>query len=361
MLSTAMVQVAERELELRELEIPKLDPGEALIRIEATGVCGSDKEQLDGMLARAGWSTYPVIPGHEPIGRIAEIDEAGRKAWNVDLDDLVAVESVVPCHTCQSCVSGRVKFCSNRFSYGFMPLDLGHGLWGGFSQYMVIRPNSAVHRVPDGVTPEVASMINPLGAGYDWAVRRAETKPGDSVLILGAGQRGIACAIAARSAGASSVIITGLSRDKLKLDLARQFGADHAVDIEATPDVVGIVRDVVEGGFVDRVIDTTPHATAPIVQAVEAVRPGGVIVLAGLKGAATLRELAADRIVLKAIDVRGVVSVGSWGYQQALRRLAVGDLAPMHSHSVPLRDLERGIDLLASSEASHVAILPTLD
>jgi threonine dehydrogenase-like Zn-dependent dehydrogenase len=356
----AMVQVAERRLELREMDVPALSPGEALVRIEATGICGSDKEQFDGMLARAGWSSYPVIPGHEPVGRVVEIDALGRRAWNVEVGDLIAIESVVPCHTCTNCVGGLVKFCSNRFSYGFMPIGPDHGLWGGFAEYMVVRPNSVVHRVPDGVTAEVASLLNPLGAGFDWAVRRAETKPGDAVLVLGAGQRGIACAIAARSAGASRIIITGLSRDRTKLDLARKLGADVAIDIEATPDVVAIVRDVVENGFVDRVIDTTPHATTPVVQAVEAVRPGGTVVLAGLKGTATLAELAVDRVVLKALDVRGVVSVGSWGYQQAMRRLAVGDLAEFHSHSVPLSGIREGIELLAGSEATHVAVVPAM-
>jgi threonine dehydrogenase-like Zn-dependent dehydrogenase len=356
--STAVVQVAERQLEIHEIPVPVIKPGEALIKIEAAGICGSDHDQFNGNLARAGWSTYPVIPGHEPVGRVVEIGEAARRAWGLALDDLIAVESVVPCQTCPNCVRGLRKFCANRFSYGFMPLSDGSGLNGAFSEYMVLRPNSVVHRVPEGISPEIATMYNPLGAGFDWTIERAGMMPGDSVLILGCGQRGIACAIAARSAGAERVFITGLGQDKIKLDLALKFGADEAINIEESPDLVERLRDLTGGGFVDRVIDTTPGAVAPVLQAVEIVRPGGIVVLAGLKGEAKLEGLAADRIILKAIDVRGVVSVSSWGYQRALSRLAAGDLAELHSHSIPLVDAQRAIELIGTPEATHVAVMP---
>lgn len=356
----AMVQLGPGELEEQELEVPKIGSGEALLQIEATGVCGSDKSQLDGGLARAGWSSYPVVPGHEPVGRIVEIGSEARRLWRLEEGQRVAVESVVPCHVCQRCTQGLVKFCTNRFSYGFTPTSVGCGLWGGFAEFMVLRPNSRVHLVPDGCPAELATLFNPLGAGFDWTVRRAGTTLGDVVVVLGSGQRGLACAVAAKTAGASWVAVTGLERDRHKLKVATQLGVDAVVEVGTGPDDAAAIREALHGRDADRVVDTTPHAVGPVADAIALVRPGGVVVVAGLKGGATLDTVSADSVVLKAIDVRGVVSVESWGYAQALRLIGSGELPLelLHSHTVPLREVRTGIELLSRSDAVHVSIVP---
>src|SRR4029077_11555523 len=116
---------------------------------------------------------------------------------------------------------------------GYVPLAHPPGLWGGYADYMYLDPCSIVHRVRKDITAALAVMFNPLGAGFRWAVEIPRTGPGDRVLILGPGQRGLASVIAARAAGADTIIVTGLSRDAPKLALAREFGADHVIDIEA--------------------------------------------------------------------------------------------------------------------------------
>ncbi|MEV6900304.1 alcohol dehydrogenase catalytic domain-containing protein [Amycolatopsis sp. NPDC051372] len=364
MRSRAMVQLGPGVLEEQELAVPVLAEGEALLKVEATGICGSDKTQLDGGLAKSGWSSYPVVPGHEPVGRIVDIGAEARRLWGVEEGQLVAVESVVPCQVCDRCTSGLVKFCRNRFSYGFTPTTFGSGLWGGFAEYLVLRPNSRVHPVPAGVPAEVATLFNPLGAGFDWTVRRGGTVAGDAVVVLGCGQRGLACAVAARAAGAQRVVVTGLSRDRHKLDIAAKLGADITLEVDNLPegclDVVTAVRAALDGDA-DRVIDTTPHAVSSIGDAIGIVRPGGVVVIAGLKGGADMSGVDADALVLKAVDVRGVVSVESWGYSQALRLLG-SDRLPielLHSHTVALADVREGIELLSRSDAVHVSVLPS--
>jgi threonine dehydrogenase-like Zn-dependent dehydrogenase len=228
----------------------------------------------------------------------------------------------------------------------------------------VLRPNSRVHRVPDGVPAEVATLFNPLGAGFDWTVRRGGTVAGDAVVVLGCGQRGLACVVAARTAGAARVVATGLSRDRHKLDIATKLGADATVEVDNLPgdcpDVVTAVRQAL-GGEADRVVDTTPHAVSAIGDAIGLVRPGGVVVVAGLKGGADMAGVEADALVLKAVDVRGVVSVESWGYGQALRLLGSDQLPVelLHSHTVPLTEVREGIELLSSSDAVHVSVVPT--
>src|SRR5262249_23051450 len=97
---------------------------------------------------------------------------------------------------------------------------------------MYLAPQSIVHRVRADIPASLAVMFNPLGAGFRWAVEIPDTGPGDIVLVLGPGQRGLASVIAARAAGAAMIIVTGLTRDAAKLALAKELGADHVIDIQ---------------------------------------------------------------------------------------------------------------------------------
>ena len=227
----AIVQTAPRQLELRELPIPEIDDDSALLRVEACGICGSDVEQYTGTLP----VRLPVIPGHEPLGIIETIGDRAAKRWGVNAGDRVAVETLIPCGHCHACIEGRYQVCRGRggmFGYAYVPLSHPPGLWGAYADYMYLDPFSLVHPMRKDIPANIAVMFNPLGAGFRWAVELPDTGPGDIVLILGPGQRGLASVIAARAAGADAIIVTGLTRDAKKLALARELGADHVIDIE---------------------------------------------------------------------------------------------------------------------------------
>src|SRR2546428_224159 len=134
------------------------------------------------------------------------------------------------------------------------------GLWGAYADYMYLDPLSIVHRVREDIPASLAVMFNPLGAGFRWAVEIPATGPGDSVLVLGPGQRGLASVIAARAAGADTIIVTGLSRDARKLALARELGADHVIDVERE-DARARVRELTGGRGAEVVIEVTANAT----------------------------------------------------------------------------------------------------
>jgi threonine dehydrogenase-like Zn-dependent dehydrogenase len=133
------------------------------------------------------------------------------------------------------------------------------------------------------------------------------TKTGDRVVILGAGQRGLCCVIAARAAGARQVVITGLSRDTQKLALARELGADAAVDVERE-DVVTRVRELTGGGA-DVVVDTTPYAPRSLNDAIAIAVRKGRIVVAGLKGLRPTHDVQVDEVIYKELTIRGVLSM----------------------------------------------------
>jgi threonine dehydrogenase-like Zn-dependent dehydrogenase len=356
----AAVQTGPRQIEIREFPRPPVGPDDGLLRVEACGICGSDVEQYRGHLARA---PLPVVPGHEPLGIIEEVGERAAARWGVSPGDRVAVEIPVPCRNCDRCLAGRYLSCRRPCaSHGYTPVSQAPGLWGGFAEHMYLHPNSILHPVRADIPAEVAVLFNPLGAGVRWAVHLGGTRVGDTVLILGPGQRGIAAVIAAKAAGAGTIIVTGLTRDQAKLDLAREFGADHTINVDAE-DTVARVAEITEGRLADLVLELTPMAHEPLRDAMRAVAQDGRVVLAGLKGTRTRVEIYPDLIVDKAITVIGAFGVDTRAYAEAIRIIESSrlPLERMHTHDFGLDDTERAIQTLAGEVpalAVHVAIRP---
>jgi len=357
--SFAMVQTAERKLEPRDLPIPDIDADSALLQLEACGICGSDYEQYEGQLR----TPMPVIPGHEPLGRIARIGDRAAARWGVDVGDRVAVETMISCRHCDRCLGGRYHLCDHRLIYSYIPVSDEPGLWGGYSQYMYLHPNSIVHRMSDDLAPEIGVIFNPLGAGFRWAVEMPNTQPGDTVVILGPGQRGLASVIACREVGAGTIIVTGIAADDKKLALAKVFGADHTIDAE-NEDAVRRVKEITDGRGADVVVDVSAYATKPVSDALSMVRAGGTVVLAGVKGFKAVDNFVSDLVVLKEINIKGAIGVTSTGYKSAIRLLESGrvPVERMHTHNFELADAELAIKTLArqipNDESIHSCLIP---
>jgi threonine dehydrogenase-like Zn-dependent dehydrogenase len=355
----AAVLVGPRRIELREVPRPRIGPDDGLLRVEACGICGSDVEQYRGHIG----SPSPCIPGHEPLGIVEEVGERAATRWGVEPGDRVALEVIIPCRTCNLCLTGRYQSClSKRGSYGFGPLSRLPGLWGGYAEHLYLHPDAILHKVRPDVPAEIAVMFNPLGAGVRWACHLGGVQIGDTVLVLGPGQRGLCSLIAAKAAGAATVIVTGLARDRPKLELARELGADHTIDVDHE-DTVERVREITDGRLVDVVLELTPMAARPVTDALEAVRHGGRVVLAGLKGRRPI-ELVTDLIINKAITVVGAYGVDARAYEEAIRLIesARFPLERLHTHTFGLADAAHAIETLAGEvpgeDAVHVAIAP---
>ncbi len=358
----AIVQTGPRTLESRSLPIPDIDDESAVLRIEACGICGSDVEQYTGTIP----VRTPLIPGHEPLGIIEKIGDRAGKRWGVNVGDRVAVETLIPCGHCRACIDGRYQVCRGRggmFGYAYVPLSKPPGLWGAYAEYMILDPHSIVHPVRKDLPASLAVMFNPLGAGFRWAVELPDTGPGDTVLVLGPGQRGLASVIAARAAGADAIIVTGLTRDAKKLALALELGADHVIDVEQE-DVRARVAELTAGRGADVVIEVSSYATEPIAEALHLVAIGGRIVLAGVKGFKPVPDFVSDLIVVKEVTIRGAFGVTSRAYDSAIRLIESGRVPfeKMHTHDFGLEDAELAIQTLAGEapgEASiHSCLLP---
>jgi threonine dehydrogenase-like Zn-dependent dehydrogenase len=360
----AAVQLGPRQIEIREFPRPRIGPDHGLLRVEANGICGSDVETYKGHLGNA---TKPFIPGHEPLGIIEEIGERAAQRWGVGPGDRVALEVLVPCRSCQRCLTGRYQSCRNRtVGHGVTPLEVVPGLWGGLAEYLYLSPGAILHPVDKTLPAELAVMFNPIGAGVRWACHLGGVGLGDMVLVLGPGQRGLAAVIAARAAGAGTIIVTGLAADAHKLALAREFGADHTIVVDESDDesdTVQQVTDLTAGQLADVTLELTPMATAPVTDALLATRHGGRVVLAGLKGGKEV-PLRTDLIINRALTVVGAFGVDARAYAEAIRIIESRrfPLEKLHTHTFGLDDTALAMQTLAGEvegeAAVHVSVHP---
>jgi alcohol dehydrogenase len=330
---SAMVLEAPRTLRRREFPRPEIGDDDALLRVEACGLCGTDHEQFSGHL----FFGFSFIPGHESVGVIEEIGPSAEKRWGVTTGDRVAVEVFQSCRTCERCAAGDYRHCRNHGigdSYGFVGADRDPGLWGGYAQYQYLSRDSMLLKVPDTLDPVTATLFNPMGAGVSWAARVPQTGPGDIVAVLGPGIRGLCSLVAARAAGAEFVMVTGAGpRDRARLDTARAFGADLVVDV-TEEDPARALR-AATGRGADVVVDVTAKSPRAFDQSLEIVRGEGTIVVAGIRGGPMPAGANMDLLVYKEIRLMGVLGVDVTDYQAGLDLLAETGL--------PFSSIERGV------------------
>ena len=363
-MADALVLVEPGRLEPRRLPIPEIGDDDGLLRVTATGICGSDVHQFHGTLAGAPCVT-PTIPGHEIVGVVERAGPAALARWGVAEGDLVVLEEVVTCGACARCRAGGPG-CERMRVYGLsVRVDEPPGLWGGYASHVYLHPRVQLHRVPDGVSAEEAALFVPLANGIRWGATVPGTGPGATVVVLGPGQQGLGCVVGALDAGAGSVVVTGRTADAARLEVARRLGATATVDVDAE-DPVAAVHELTSGRGADVVVDATAGAVAAVPQAIEMARTGGTVVLAGLKGMAEIPGFVSDLVVLKQLRLQGVGGHDHASVAAALALIASRrfPLEALRTHVLPLADAEAAIHLVAREDPAdgpdpiHVTLIP---
>lgn len=312
----AAVLVEPRRIEIEEFPLPECGDDDGLLRVEATGVCGSDVAVYRGQFS-TDLFPMPLVLGHEIVGRIERIGRRAAERWGVREGDRIVVEEHLPCGRCELCSGGRQKMCIKR-RYGSMATSTAPALWGGYAEAVYLHPDSVVYRVADSLPAELAPLFIPISNGLDWVERVGDVRVGGSVLVQGPGAHGLGCVIGARECGAATIIVAGLARDRARLELARTFGATHVIEADRE-DVRARVREITAGRLVDLVIDVTPGAAEPLEIAVDVAAVGGTILVAGYKHGNPIPGFKSDPLFFKELTVKGVWGRSSASVPPALR------------------------------------------
>jgi len=265
-MKAAMLHKAQ-DMRIEEIPDPKPKPNEALVRLRAIGVCGSDVHYyFSGGLGKHKVEG-PMLVGHECAGEVVEV---GSEVTTVKPGDRVVVEPGLPCRMCHYCRTGRYNICKKMHFLGTPPVD------GSFCEYLA-WPEDFLYPMPAGLTFEEASLIEPVAVGV-YAAEQAEIRNADSAVVLGAAAIGLFTLAAARAAGASPVFVTDLF--DYRLELARKLGAAEALNVQHD-DPVARVMEATAGEGVDVVFEAA-GVPATFLQAIDYARQGATIILIGI-------------------------------------------------------------------------------
>ena len=245
------------DVRLEEMPVPEIGPGELLLKVEASGLCGSDVMEWY-RIQRA-----PMVLGHEVSGEVVQV---GAGVDRYKEGDRMVVTHHVPCNACHWCLNNRHTACDTLHQTNFDP--------GGFSEYLripQINVDRGVFPIPDHVPYEEASITEPLACVYR-GQKRANLQPGQNVLVLGSGLAGLLHINLARALGAGRIIATDMV--DYRLQAARRLGADTA--FSATEDVPARIREANDGRLADLVIVCT-GALPALNQALQSVERGGTV------------------------------------------------------------------------------------
>ena len=358
-LSRAMIFVSKGVLRTDLIPLPSVAPDEAHLALEACGVCGSDLALFAGEKAGA---PFPLVAGHEIIARVVAIGDEASRLRQLEVGDRVALEESIPCHSCTRCLSGRHRLCSNAQRYGGTSIENGGALLGGYADHILLPQRAVAHRVPDTLDAALGTLFIPLSNGLSWLSSRANLQPGESVLVLGPGQHGLATVAAARELGAGQIIVAGLASDAIRLEAATELGADVTV-IADEESLLERVREVTGGRGVDIVLEATPHATSPVIDAIQACAAGGRVLLAGVKRGRLVNDLPVDQLLFSEISLLGVNARESWAIPAALRLLDAHPerFAALTGPSLELTELGTALELLVGASGPapvHVSVHP---
>jgi len=328
-----------RDVRLEERPRPAIGPGELLMRVEASGICGSDVMEWYRL------EKAPIVLGHEVAG---VVEEVGPGVSAFVRGDRIVTTHHVPCGRCRYCETDRHSVCETLRTTHFDP--------GGFSEYVrvpALNVEMGTFRLPDPVSLEEGSFVEPLACAVR-AQRVAGVRPGDAVAVLGCGISGALHIQLARALGAERVIATDLH--PFRLGMARKLGADAAID--ARGNVAAELRAANDGRLADRVI-VCAAAPAAVRQAFECVdRGGSILVFAFLSPGAEITlpmwELARD-----GISVLHSYAGPPGDMSTALRLLAERkiDVTSMVTHRIGLAETQRGFDLVCEAADSLKVIV----
>lgn len=313
-----LFQGAGHPLQACEAPLPEIQPGEALVEITSTTLCGSDLHTFHGRRETA----TPAVLGHEIIGRIAALSAVDPPpAFDgapLNVGDRVTWSLCVNCGDCFYCNRDLPQKCEQLLKYGHQSFEL-HPWCGGLASHLLLRRNSAIFKIPDHLPDEVACPANCATATVAGALRHAGDVNGATVVIMGAGMLGLTASAMAKEAGAKIILV---DRDPQRLEQGRDFGASTLIQV---PQVGTSLRDQVlvgtEGRGADVVFEMT-GASDVVQEGIQLLRTGGQLVLVGSVFPSEPINLYPEELVRRMLRIQGVHNYAPEDLGAALEFLA---------------------------------------
>lgn len=378
-LATTLVEPG--RYELREYPLPVPEPGCVLVKMEISGICGTDKHTYQGyttQYAGAGAGKripFPIIQGHENVGTVAAIGRDGKytdfEGIPLKVGDRVVVGANVACGKCYCCRHDFPYYCcENTTDYGnnLSAKNPPH-LFGGWSQYIYIVPGSFLVKVPDDLPSEVAVLteIMAVTVGLDRAKQMSafpneSFRFDDTVVVLGVGPLGMCFVMKARMLGAGMIIAVDLS--DFRLEFAKRMGADYALNARTMQETKRrtFVRDLTGGRGADLVVECAGVPEA-VLEGLEMLRLGGMLVEAGnFSDLGEIRISPHRHLCAKNVRILGVGGEEPAAYGPSMRQMArymrQYPLKEFVTQRFALRDVEAAVKKSMAADSMKVVIDP---
>ena len=329
-----------KDVRLEEKPVPKIGPGEILMKVYASGICGSDVMEWYRI------HKVPLVLGHEVSGEVVEVGEG---LTRYKKGDRICAAHHVSCNTCHYCLSGHHTVCETLRKTNFEP--------GGFSEYLrlpAINVDRGLFLLPDEVSYEDATFIEPLACVLR-GQRQARVQPGHSVLVIGSGIAGLLHIQLAKALGAGRIIATDISEFRMKAAL--KLGADAVID--AKDDVPARVREINDNRLADVVI-LCAGATTAIEQGLKSVeRCGSVLFFAPTNKGVTIPFSVNDTFWRNEITLTSSYAGSTADHATALELIRAGrvDVNAMITHRLGLADTGKGFQMVVDAKDSLKVII----
>ena len=337
------------EIKWTDWDTPIVGPKDVLMRVRATGICGTDLELFHGIMPyiTLGLMKHPFVPGHEWAGEVVEV---GSEVTGFAAGDRVTGDVSIACDECFYCLTGKYNLCTSKTEVG---------CWnkkpGSFAEYLTM-PAKHVYELPDSISFEEGAMVEPAATAVH-TVECADISLGDTVVVQGDGPIGLLSLQAARAAGAAEVVLVGTAPSKL--DLGGRLGADVTINADAQ-DPVERVMDLTSGVGAHVVIEASGVPGA-LDQTFRMARDAGHVSLVGIY-TDVVREFDMNQIVFKMLSVRGVLASPGF-FPATLSLMASGALRTKEliSHRFALGEVEAAMKVADTQIDERIKIMLTAE
>jgi L-iditol 2-dehydrogenase len=339
-------------VEVREADPPALDPGGAVLRVEACGICGTDARTFFNGDPRA---PAPWVLGHEPVGVLEQVGPDAVLPPGVAVGGRVFLGSILTCGTCRQCVDGHQNLCEHHLLYGYDPFP------GAYAELAAVPPIAVRNLIPlpPDLPSELATVVDPFACALN-GIEVLEVGLGDTVLILGAGPIGCWQAVMARDRGAAKVFLCDVNGQRLELALDAVGGfVDDAWAAGEDNGLAGLVERT-GGAGADRISVAAPSKQAQQAALEMAGRRARVVYFAGLPKHDPVSPLDMNQLHYKELAILGAYGATPRQYRVTMDYLnrRRKELAPVVTHRFPLDRIDEAFQTIRSGTGLKMVVLP---